>query len=123
MPRPLTEPPVVADFDGVEIYPMPMFATLAAPDAAALSAWYQAALGFTVVFSAPPVGGQPSLVHLRRRKYQDLLIVPAPAGPVSAATGAPTGLTLSFDADGEVDALAVQARGVAQLGASSVEGP
>jgi hypothetical protein len=76
MTNPMTDPPVVGQLDGVEIYPMPIFATLSVADPASLSAWYQAALGFTVVFAAPPIGGQPALVDLRRRKYQDLLVVP-----------------------------------------------
>jgi hypothetical protein len=38
---------------------MPMFATLAAADAASPSAWYQAALWFDVVFAAP----YAALVH------------------------------------------------------------
>ena len=109
------EPPTVATFQGHEIYPMPMFPTIAVTDLAAVSGWYQAALGFAVVFAAP--GG--AMVHLRRRKYQDVLIIPARDG----AIGAPGSLTITFNADGEIDALAVRARGAAALGASGVTGP
>ncbi len=115
----MTDPPVVGHFDGVEIYPMPIFATLSVPDAGALSDWYQAALGFSVVFAAPPAGGQPSLVHLRRRKYQDLLIVPGPPGPADAGST----LTLSFEAGGDVDELAQRARTAPPTGVASIEGP
>src|SRR5262245_64729816 len=83
------EPPTLTEFQGWEIYPMPMFATIAVHDVAATTAWYEAALGFGVVFKAPSPDGQPMLVHLRRRKYQDLLIVPA-RGEASA----PTSLTI-----------------------------
>ena len=109
------EPPTLTTFQGQEIYPMPMFPTIAVADVAAVSAWYQAALGFGVVFAAP--GG--AMVHLRRRKYQDVLIVPARDG----AIGAPGSLTVTFNADGELDALAARARNVAALGASNVAGP
>jgi len=109
------EPPTLTHFQGHEIYPMPMFATIAVAEVDAVSAWYQAALGFSVVFAAP--GG--ALVHLRRRKYQDLLIVPSRGG----AAAAPGSLTISFAVDEEIEPLAERARGAAPLGASSVTGP
>ena len=115
------EPPTLGEFDGHEIYPMPAFATISVADVAGIAAWYERALGFTTVFRAPDAGGQPALVHLRRRKYQDLLLTPALAG--APVTDAPSSLTLSFGADGEVDALAEQARSVDPLGRSSIVGP
>lgn len=112
------EPESLGEFNGHEIYPMPMFAKIAAGDVAATTAWYEQALGFATVFRGPEVGGQPALVHLRRRKYQDVLLVPArTAGQPSSS------LVLNFNADGEVDQLAEKARGVAAVGASAVEGP
>jgi hypothetical protein len=114
------EPASLGSFNGFEIYPMPMFATVAVADVAAVSAWYQAALGFLVVFATPGPTGTPVLVHLRRRKYQDLLLVPAvAAGPPAA----PSSLTVTFQADGEVAALADRARAVGALGESSLVGP
>lgn len=62
----LQEPLSLGEFAGHEIYPMPMFATLAVADPAAVCAWYETALGFAVVFRAPDQSGQPPLVHLRR---------------------------------------------------------
>jgi catechol 2,3-dioxygenase-like lactoylglutathione lyase family enzyme len=100
---------------------MPMFVTLAVADVAALASWYQLTLGFAVVFEAPGAGGQPSLVHLRRRKYQDVLITPLPPG--TAAVEAAPNVTVSFSAEGEVDALAERARGEAAVGKSAVVGP
>ncbi|HEY3886531.1 MAG TPA: VOC family protein [Vicinamibacterales bacterium] len=115
----ISQDPPVADFHGHEIYPMPMFATIAVADVTTVSGWYQQALGFAVVFAAPGA----ALVHLRRRKYQDVLIVPTKAG---AGTGScvPT-LTISFGADseGEIDELAARAHAVPSLGASAVAGP
>jgi uncharacterized glyoxalase superfamily protein PhnB len=113
------EPPTLGEFNGFEIYPMPMFATLAVVDVAAVARWYGDALGFGTMFAGPPVGGQPSLVHLRRNKYQDVLLVPSPA---TGSAAPPATLTLSFSAD-EVDELAGRARSVAPVGASAVTGP
>src|SRR5439155_21147321 len=63
---------------------------------------------------------QPSLVHLRRHKYQDVLLRPsAPAQPAAAMPR----LTLTFNADGEVDELAARAREVAPVRQSKVEAP
>jgi len=115
------EPETLGQFNGHEIYPMPMFATLTVTDVAAATAWYERALGFSVVFRAAGPGGQPSLVHLRRRKYQDLLLVPAMPG--SAAADAPSTMTVSFSADGEVDALAERARSAETVGRAAVAGP
>jgi uncharacterized glyoxalase superfamily protein PhnB len=109
------EPPTLTTFEGHEIYPMPMFPTLSVADVAAVSGWFQAALGFTVVFAAP--GG--AMVHLRRRKYQDVLIVASR----DAAVAPPASLMITFNTDGDIEALAAQARAVPALGASSVTGP
>ena len=113
------EPPTLGEFNGFEIYPMPMFATLAVVDVAAVARWYGDALGFGTMFAGPSVGGQPSIVHLRRNKYQDVLLVPS-RGASSAAS--PATLTLSFSVD-EVDDLAGRARSVAPVGASAVSEP
>ncbi|MDE3137913.1 MAG: VOC family protein [Acidobacteriota bacterium] len=113
------EPITLSERNGFEIYPMPMFATLAVADVAAVAHWYVQALGFGIVFQMPAVNGQPSLVHLRRRKYQDLLLTLAHAGAVGQA---PTSLTLSLQTE-DVDALAAQARAADSVGVSAIEGP
>ena len=41
------------EFNGFEVYPMPMFATLDVTDVAAVAAWYERTLGFGIMFSAP----------------------------------------------------------------------
>ena len=112
------EPAQLGKFNGMEIYPMPMFATLAVSDVAAITNWYVQVLGCAVVFQAPALNGQPSLVHLRRKKYQDLLLVPRATSPAETASS----VTLSFQTD-NVDELAAQARATAGLGASSIEEP
>lgn len=91
-----------------EVYPMPMFVTLPAEDPQQLADWYVAALGFGVMFAGP-------VIHLRRQKYQDILIVRGAASP-----GGPT---ISIMADGEVDTLAERVRGVPVSGRVVVEGP
>jgi uncharacterized glyoxalase superfamily protein PhnB len=112
------EPASLGEFNGFEVYPMPMFVTLAVADVNGVSAWYQRALGFSTMFAGPEGGGQPSLVHLRRRKYQDLLVTPGPPDGTP-----PASLTLTFNADGEVDDLAARAREAEPLGSSSIVGP
>jgi uncharacterized glyoxalase superfamily protein PhnB len=114
-----SDPPTLGQYGDFEIYPMPMFATLAVADVAAVARWYSDALGFRTMFAGPPIGGQPSIVHVRRHKYQDLLLVPRPAGTPAAA---PLTLTLSFSSD-EVDELANRARSVPAVGVSAIAGP
>lgn len=113
------EPPMLGTFNEFEVYPMPMFATLSVADVAGVARWYADALGFRTMFAGPAIGGQPSMVHLRRNKYQDLLLVPSRTG---TNTAAPPSLTLSFSAD-EVDSLAKQARAMPAVGSSAVPDP
>lgn len=128
MPDPLRatdaagEPISFGTFNGFEVYPMPMFATIAVADVAGVAAWYEAALGFRTMFSTPGPGGTPMLVHLRRSKYQDLLITPL-AAPAAASAAAPSSLTLTFRADDDPAALADRARAVATVGPSAIVGP
>ncbi|MEC3918065.1 VOC family protein [Nocardia sp. CDC160] len=74
------------------IYPMPMFANFAVTDIAAATAFYEA-VGFIALATIPGPDGTPVVVHLRRMKYQDLLLVPG-----QAKTGS---TTVSFSAGGE----------------------
>ena len=93
-----------------DVYPMPAFVTFPVTDLAASTRWYEA-LGFVVLATLPGPDGTDALVHLRRLRYQDLLLVP----------GRPTpGPRVSFAA-GEED-LAERAARVRDAG-GSVEGP
>ena len=56
-----------------EIYAMPAFVSLPTSDMAAARSWYRA-LGFVELAVMPPDGNDPQLVHLRRYRYQDLLL-------------------------------------------------
>jgi catechol 2,3-dioxygenase-like lactoylglutathione lyase family enzyme len=106
------EPTTLGEYNGFEVYVMPAFATLAVEDPAKTADWYESALGFKTMLAAP-------VVHIRRRKYQDILIVARAPGSPSG----PSGVKLHFSAEGEIDALAERARSVPPLGQSFVEGP
>ncbi len=96
------DPPVVGEHEGYDVYPMPTFVRFAVPDTERTAQWYVDALGFGVMFVGPEINGQPMMIHLRRRKYQDVLLV---AGP-------PEGGAINWDATGELDALATRAMAV-----------
>lgn len=106
-----------------EIYPMPSFPVLTVRDLDVSSKWYQDALGFAHIFTMPGPGGTPMLVHLRWKKYADLLIVtPRDGQPIPEPRGA--GVALNFTMlgrfDDSVDALAEQAK---SHGAHIASGP
>jgi uncharacterized glyoxalase superfamily protein PhnB len=110
------EPVSLGTFNGHDVYAMPMFATLEQPDLDAAIAWYQAALGCEPMFVARGPDGRATFAHLRRARYQDLLLVPG------AAAGAER-ITISLRGDGEPAALAARARAAAPCGAAAVDGP
>lgn len=60
---------------------MPMFATFAVKDFGRSERFYQAA-GFITLARVPgsDPGGEPAVVHLRRLRHQDILLVRAPKG-------------------------------------------
>ncbi|MGY1701959.1 VOC family protein [Geodermatophilus sp. SYSU D00766] len=97
-----------------DVYPMPAFVTFPVSDLAATTRWYEA-LGFVVLATLPGPGGTDSLVHLRRQRYQDLLLVP----------GRPTpGPRVGFAAGEEdLDERAARLRRHAAAAGGSVEGP
>jgi len=113
-------PPPVAGAKAPEIsrdiYGMPMFAVLIASDIEATVSWYTDGLGFISLFAVPGQDGVPALVHLRRWRYQDLLVRPAP-GPVTPGTGCALSFAAVYD---EIDALAERARA---HGGGGVVGP
>ena len=59
----------------MEIYPMPGFPTLSVKNLGHSGRWYEETLGFSHVFAMQGQWGEPTLVHLRWRKYADLLLV------------------------------------------------
>lgn len=69
-----------------EIYPMPSFANVNVADLERSSRWYQK-VGFRHVFTMPGPGGGPGLVHLRWRKYADLLLTSRAGAPGPRGVG------------------------------------
>ena len=97
-----------------DIYGMPAFVTLTVADIDRTVDWYVNGLDFIVLFTLPGPDGAPALVHLRRWRYQDILV---------RRGAAPTGgdWTVSVMATVEqLDALAERAR---SHGGGTVEGP
>lgn len=74
------------------IYPMPMFATFLVADVEASATFYQH-VGFVRLATVAAPDGTPAVIHLRRCRYQDLLLVPG-----TATTGS---VTVSFAAAGQ----------------------
>jgi catechol 2,3-dioxygenase-like lactoylglutathione lyase family enzyme len=99
-----------------DVYGMPAFVTLRVSDLGRTVDWYVNGLDFISLFAMPGPGGSTALVHLRRWRYQDILVQPG-----GTPNGDTANWTLSVMADAaELDALAARARA---HGAGSVEGP
>ncbi len=105
----------------LSIYVMPAFATLSVSDLAASRRWYVEGLGFAVLAEVPSPSGSVALLHLRRWRYQDLLLAPGRSPDVQPARG----IRLTFSAHStDLDALVAQARAVGSaIGGGAVEGP
>jgi uncharacterized glyoxalase superfamily protein PhnB len=89
-----------------------MFMRLETRDLAASVRWYREALEFGVMFE------MPMMAHLRRKKFQDLLVFGSVNGSAPAQ-----GLAIAFEADGEVDAIWRRASDATPVGLAKVEGP
>ncbi len=98
-----------------EIYVMPMFATLPVADLDRSRAWY-ATLGFVELAVMPAPDGSVQLVHLRRYRYQDLLLVPGDASVANTTR-------VSFSHTGVLEELDELAAAVRALGGGDVTGP
>jgi catechol 2,3-dioxygenase-like lactoylglutathione lyase family enzyme len=97
-----------------DIYGMPAFATLGVRDMARSVDWYVNGLDFIALFTMPGPDGAPALVHLRRWRYQDILLRPGQPTPGGD-------WTVSVMALAErLDAIAERARA---HGGGTVEGP
>ena len=95
-----------------DFYPMPMFVNLEVSNLDLSAEWYQQALGFRVVYRVP------GLVHLRRDRYQDVLLFPSESGGIDSPG---KGVVIQLQAgEVDVDEIAENAR---QSTPTSVEGP
>lgn len=100
-----------------DIYGMPAFVSFAVRDIEVARDWYTRGLDFIDLFSVPGPAGVPVLVHLRRWRFQDILLRPAEGEVIPGTT-----MTLSIAAVvGELEALADRAR--RHGGGGQVEGP
>jgi uncharacterized glyoxalase superfamily protein PhnB len=105
--HPQIDPQTLGEHGGHVVYAMPMFLRLAAGDPLRTLDFFTRALDFDVMFRGPDAGGVPVLVHLRRSKYQDVLVMPSRQAVQPAMA-----LSVSFtvaDADA-LDALAERIR-------------
>jgi catechol 2,3-dioxygenase-like lactoylglutathione lyase family enzyme len=100
------------------IYVMPAFLTLPVVDFDAARTWYVDGLGFVVLAEMPGPEGTPWLVHLRRYRYQDILLVPG-----AAARTAGMGSGLRFSVANVHEDLAQRAEQARRVGTGTVEGP
>ncbi len=115
--HPQLDPETLGEYGGHVVYAMPAFLRIRAADPSRTIDFFTRVLDFDVMFRGPEVEGVPVFVHLRRSKYQDVLVTPS-RGPVQASPD----LAASFatiDADA-LDALAARIRGQAP---EVLEGP
>lgn len=101
------------DVDPKDIYPMPMFLTLQVSDLAEAQRYYHEVLGFRTFYTIPAPDGSPAVHHMRRNRYQDILLV----------KGDKPGVSISFNVEGETEQLAGIAERARQAGEGTVEGP
>jgi catechol 2,3-dioxygenase-like lactoylglutathione lyase family enzyme len=97
-----------------DIYGMPAFVTLTVADIERTVDWYVKGLGFIALFTMPGPDGRPGLVHLRRWRYQDILVRPG-----EPPVGGEWTVSMMAQAD-ELVTLAERARA---HGAGTVDGP
>lgn len=102
-----------------EFYRMPTFTMLSVADPSTAAEWYAEALGFRQISQVYETKDNPGFVHVRRERYQDLLLVAATPGS-SGSPGTGESFRLTFRIEGDVDELAARAH---TAGALIVEGP
>jgi catechol 2,3-dioxygenase-like lactoylglutathione lyase family enzyme len=103
-----------------EIYPMPGFVTFQVVDLRRSTRWYVDGLGFVVLAELPGPGGEPVLVHLRRHRYQDVLLVAR--GPADPDAGQAWGLGVRYSVRAGGEDLKARAELVRAVG-GEVDGP
>lgn len=97
-----------------DIYGIPAFVTLTVTDLQRTVDWYVNGLDFIALFTMPGPDGSAALVHLRRWRYQDILVRPG-----ESPVGGEWTLSVMAAAE-ELDAIAERARA---HGGGAVEGP
>ncbi|MEA2694156.1 MAG: hypothetical protein QOJ16_3543 [Acidobacteriota bacterium] len=90
-------------------YPLPACPTLTVRNLAASTLWYEAGLGFRILFTTADGCDDPLLSHLRWADSSDLVLT-ADDPQVLQAGARGLGVTLRFAVSGSVDALAEQVK-------------
>lgn len=98
-----------------DIYGMPAFVSIDVPDVRTAARWFVGALDFIELFAMPP-GDDPALIHLRRWRYQDILLRRSD-DHATIGSGIQLSIAATYD---ELDGLAARARA---FGATIVHGP
>lgn len=98
-----------------DIYGMPAFITLEVSDVRAAVRWFTEALDFIELFAMPP-GDDPVLVHVRRWRYQDILLRRSDE-TVEVGGGVQLSIAAQYD---ELDGLAARAQ---EFPGTTVVGP
>jgi catechol 2,3-dioxygenase-like lactoylglutathione lyase family enzyme len=90
-------------------YPLPACPSLTVRNLAASTLWYEAGLGFRILFTTADGCDDPLLSHLRWADSSDLVLT-ADDPQVLQAGARGLGVTLRFAVSGSVDALAEQVK-------------
>lgn len=101
------QPEDLGDFEGWDVYAMPMFVRLESRDVERTARWFTDALGFGIMFVGPVANGRPVMAHVRGARYQDVLIVAGNSAPVVG--GSPIEVTFQALTDTAIDELATRA--------------
>ena len=102
------------------IYGMPAFVTFTVVDLQRSVRWYTDGLGFIVLAELPGPDGSAALVHLRRHRYQDILLLPSSAAEHGEAAGRLRGGGVRYAISAGAEDLTARAERAA--GACAVEG-
>lgn len=101
------------EVDPKDIYPMPMFLTFEVTDLDEAQRYYTEVLGFRTFYTIPAPDGSPAVHHMRRNRYQDILLV----------KGDKPGVSISFNVEAETEQLDGIAERARQSGIGEVDGP
>lgn len=103
-----------------DIYPMPMFAQLQISDMERSAHWYTEVAGFHTIFAPRGPNGKLQMLHIRRARYQDIMLVPSRQ---QNAPLAGEGAALYFQFWEDWDALDNFVACIRSVSARDVEGP
>lgn len=103
-----------------DIYPMPMFVQLQVSDLERSAHWYTEVVGFHTIFAPHGPDEKLQMLHIRRARYQDIMLIPSGQQDVPLAGG---GAVLYFQFWEDWDALNSFAERIRAASTSAIEGP